>query len=277
MEYLLKVNRLGGKALIFAVALGDDKTASFEIKVQDYISEGALKELKAGNDSETQVKDVFISAGRIEDLSSLFKINIIQKVAPGLRKGDYEDDAASTRPMRREDEPRQPEHNPETGDRFPQPARPHPFNDPLAAQPRRPVPPGDFPPPDFEDEYEINRPPRGMMPGPDGRHPLNIGERDLYPPGLAPHDPLRMGPGGIGGGGGMHPTFDDPLFGGAGGGGSFDPRAPPGARYDPTGPGDGPPNLRGGPRFPGGPGGGGGGGGGFGGNPFGGFGRGDFI
>lgn len=112
------------------------------------------------------------------------------------------------------------------------------------------------------------------MPG--GYQPFgNIGERDLYPPGLGPHDPLRIGPGGGGfrGGGGMHPTFDDPIFGGQGGGGQYDPRAPPGARYDPVGPGDGPPNLRGGPRFPGGggrfPGGGG--------NPFGGFGRGDFI
>jgi hypothetical protein len=60
-------------------------------------------------------------------------------------------------------------------------------------------------------------------------------------------------------------------------------RAPPGARYDPVGPGDGPPNLRGGPRFPGrggglGGGGLGGGSGGFGPpNPFGGFGGNDFI
>ena len=76
----------------------------------------------------------------------------------------------------------------------------------------------------------------------------------------------------------MHPTFDDPMFGGGdgvGGVGGYDPRAPPGARYDPVGPGDGPPNLRDGPRFPGGR-----GGGGFGGaphNPFGGFGGNDFI
>lgn len=50
-------------------------------------------------------------------------------------------------------------------------------------------------------------------------------------------------------------------------------RAPPGARYDPIGPSDTPPNLRRGPRFAG--------GGGFGGrrpqNPFGGFGWGDYI
>ena len=56
------------------------------------------------------------------------------------------------------------------------------------------------------------------------------------------------------------------------------PRAPPGARYDPIGPGDTPPNLRGGPRFPGlGRNGGFGGGGSGGGNPFGGFGGNDFI
>ena len=59
------------------------------------------------------------------------------------------------------------------------------------------------------------------------RRPLNIGERDLYPPGLAPHDPFRgggFGPGGVGGGG-MHPTFDDPLFGGSGRMGGNDGRS----------------------------------------------------
>jgi hypothetical protein len=86
----------------------------------------------------------------------------------------------------------------------------------------------------------------------------------------------------------MHPTFDDPLFRGQGGQGGFDPAAPPGARYDPVGPGDPLRDNRGGPRFPGGGFGGGGfggggfGGGGFGGrggppNPFGGYGGGDFI
>ena len=92
------------------------------------------------------------------------------------------------------------------------------LDDPLAAPPRRPIPAGDFPPPGFEDEYEINRPPRGggglMMPG---RSPYGIGHDDLNPPGLGPHDPLRpsfVGGGGLprpgGGSGGMHPTLDDP-------------------------------------------------------------------
>ena len=104
-------------------------------------------------------------------------------------------------------------------------------------------------------------------PFPGAGSPFNIGHDDLNPPGLGPNDPLRgsfVGGGRMGGAGsgGMHPTFDDPLFGGRGGqGGGFNPQAPPGARYDPTGPGDGP--QRGGLGRP--P------------NPFGGFGSGDFI
>ncbi|KAL8741434.1 MAG: hypothetical protein Q9184_008385, partial [Pyrenodesmia sp. 2 TL-2023] len=207
------------------------------------------------------------------------------KLAPGLRKEGYEESAHAASTAAAEEE-RQNEQPPQRGDRnlpppagydplrddpLPPAAQPRPYNDPLAAEPRRSYPAGDFPPPGFEDEYEIYRPPgRGGIGG--ERRPLNIGERDLYPPGMGPHDPLRAGPPGYGGGGGgfggggMHPTFDDPLFRGQGGAG----RAPPGARYDPVGPGDGPPNLRGGPRFPG-------GGGGGPPNPFGGFGGGDFI
>ncbi|KAJ9613359.1 hypothetical protein H2200_003301 [Cladophialophora chaetospira] len=273
MEYLVKVNRLGSKAVIFGIGLGDDKTASFEVKANDYISEGSIKETTSSSEKLPSLRNIFISNGRITDLSSLFKLNIIQKLAPGIQKAGYEDTAASLEQPRRREETRPPERDPLQDD-HPPPARPYPFHDPLAV-PRRPHPPGDFPPPGFEDEYELNRPPRGMLPG---QQPFgNIGERDLYPPGLGPNDPLRIGPGGGGfrGGGGMHPTFDDPLFGGQGGQRPYDPRAPPGARYDPIGPGDGPPNLRGGPRFPGG--GGGGMGGGMGGNPFGGFGSGDFI
>ncbi len=276
MEYLVKVNRLGSKALVFGVALGDDKTASFEIKANDFVSEGSIKEATSSSEKLSALRNIFISTGRMNDLSSLVKLNIVQKLAPGIHKAGYEDTSSSVEQPRRRQETRPPERDPLRDDQ-PPPARPYPFDDPLAAVPRRPHPPGDFPPPGFEDEYELNRPPRGMLPG---QQPFgNIGERDLYPPGLGPHDPLRIGPGGGGfrGGGGMHPTFDDPLFGGQGGQGLYDPRAPPGARYDPVGPGDGPPNLRGGPRFPGGGGGRGGFGGGFGGNPFGGFGSGDFI
>ncbi|KAF2248640.1 hypothetical protein BU26DRAFT_483530 [Trematosphaeria pertusa] len=288
MEYMVKVNRLGGKAVVFGIAMGDDKTTTFDVAVKDYLSESSLP-VSVSEDTTTEdlsrtLQDVFISSGRLNDLGSLLKISIIQKLAPGLHKEGYEEsstennrDASGARQPRepaRGGEPGNPPRIPETE---PEPARPYPFNDPLA-EPRRPGRPLPEPIPGFEDEYEISRPPRGLR---DDRFPAGIGHDDLYPPGLGPHDPLRphLGgglprPGGMGGG--MHPTFDDPLFGGRGGQGGYDPTAPPGSRYDPVGPGGAPRDNRGGgPRFPG--------GGGFGGpggrppNPFSGFGDGDFI
>ncbi|KAI4118098.1 MAG: hypothetical protein LQ345_001780 [Seirophora villosa] len=293
LHYILKVSRLGSKAIINALGIGDEKVHTLEAPVRDFLSPSSLPFTAAPDpssssldtaDNTNKLAAVYLSAARITDLAALLKLQIIQKIAPGLRKEGYEESAhaaSTTTPATAEErEERQREQPPQRGDRNPEgydplrddplppAARPRPYDDPLAAEPRRPnYPAGDFPPPGFEDEYEMNRPP--AIPGGGGRRPLNIGERDLYPPGLGPHDPLRMGPGppGFGGGGGgMHPTFDDPLFAGRQGGGG---RAPPGARYDPVGPGDGPPYLRGGPRFPG--------GGGGPPNPFGGFGGGDFI
>jgi hypothetical protein len=285
MEYIIKVGRLGGKAVVNGIAVGDDKTTHFDLAVKDYISENSLpvsvSENTSNEDLAKTLQDVFISAGRLGDLGSLFKVSTLQKLAPGLSKAGSENsstqsdhDARGTRNPQRQDGQGQPRRPPEE----PEPARPSPFNDPLA-QPRMPGRPLPEPMPGFEDEYEINRPPRGGLR--DGRLPGSMGHNDLYPPGLGPHDPLRPHfggglprPGGMGGG--MHPTFDDPLFAGQGGQGDYDPMAPPGARYDPIGPGGAPRDNRGGPRFPG-------GGGGFGGpggrphNPFGGFGDGDFI
>ena len=247
LEYLIKISRLGSKAVINGLGIGDDKVHSFNVRVKDYLSESSLPFTLPTDippqDSHTEppsfhspvpalLQNLFISAGRITDLGSLLKINIIQKLAPGLRKEGYEDSAhavgnsTSSQPRGQPApgrEPAGPNHDPLRDDRLPPHAQPRPYNDPLAAGPRRPFPAGDFPPPDFEDEYELNRP--GIGGGIGGRRPLNIGERDLYPPGLGPYDPLRMPGYGGGGGGGMHPTFDDPMFGGDGGARrGYDPR-----------------------------------------------------
>ncbi|KAL8824943.1 MAG: hypothetical protein Q9191_004712 [Dirinaria sp. TL-2023a] len=275
LKYLLKVSRLGSKALIVGLTLPDEhKVHSLDVAVKDFLSPSTFP-FTAANPAEDiegaakAVRERFLSPGRIADLASMVKLQLIQKLAPKLHKEGYEESAHAAR--RSSHSP--PASSSASEDRAPPEmmppyAQPRPFHDdPLAADlPRRPFPAGDFPPPGFEDEYEITRGPgAGPYGGP--RRPLNIGERDLYPPGLGPHDPLRAGPGGgfaPGGGGGMHPTFDDPMFrGGDGGAGGelWGPggRAPHGARYDPVGPGDGPP--RGGlGRFPGGGGGGGGGG-----------------
>ncbi|KAL9128287.1 MAG: hypothetical protein Q9217_003018 [Psora testacea] len=259
LEYLIKISRLGSKAVINGLGIGDEKVYTLDLPIKDFISESSFPYTLSneGGEKETalSLRQLFISAGRLTDAGSLLKLQIIQKLAPGLRKEGYEDSAHAasqhTQP-REQDNPRAPgsdnprgdlpARDPLRDDRLPPYAQPRPFNDPLAAEPRRPFPAGDFPPPGFEDEYDMNRPPgRGGIGA--ERRPLNIGEGDLYPPGLGPHDPLRGRGFESGGGGGMHPTFDDPLFGGRVGG-VMDPRAPPGARYDPVGPGDGPPTLR---------------------------------
>lgn len=278
LRFVIKVDRMGGKAEIRGLAIEDDRIARVEITAKDFISNGALPvRITMGADSTEDRTDlpqklqtVFISEGRVADLANLIKINIIQKLLPSLQKEGYEespDDRAAREDA--ENAARRPPRQPAVPNPMPRPAQPYPFGDPLHPPPRRPVPAGDFPPPGFDDELDIHRPPRGFPPGasPFG----NIGGDDLNPPGLGPRDPFRPSLGGLprpGGHQGMHPTFGE--LGGSGiGGQPYDPQAPPGARYDPIGPG-GLPRMGG--RGPGGghnPFGGGGG--------FGGFGGGDII
>ena len=280
MQFLLKINRMATKAVVMAMAMGHDKTTSFDVAVNDYISESSIPSDPVPSASSTsqatqRILDLFISAPRLADFGSLMRLNVIQKLIPSLQKEGYEESTTETRPSpssSRDRDPEAPRHNPLRDDYQP-PARPHPLYDPLA-QPRRPFPAGELPPPGFEDPYDLNRPSRPAA-APAGGFG-NLGERDLYPQGLGPRDGLwgGLGPGlgGGFGGGGMHPTFDDPLFAGgpARGGATYDPQAPPGSRFDPLNPGDAPRGNGFGGRLGGGP-------GSRPPNPFGGYGSGDFI
>lgn len=306
MQYLLKVCGLGAKTMVHGIGMGDDKTTSFDITTKDFISTSALPATpctaqNSVEDSAHAITTIFITPSRLTDLGSTLRLNIIQKLVPSLQKEGYEDTSTTTStnqdrqtqlPHPRDPADAPPSHNPLQDDPY-QPARPNPLVDPSLG-PRRPqVPPGELAPPGFEDPYDINRPARGFPPpgiGGVGGGVAGYGERDLYPPGLGPHDPLHggLGPGlnrpgsGRGGGGGMYMDLEDLNGRGEPG---FNPRAPPGARYDPPGGLGEPPidPLMGDRRGGGGQGGGMGGMGRFGGmggappNPFGGFGGGDFI
>jgi hypothetical protein len=295
MTFVLKVDRLGSKAAIRGLAVGAERIHTLDLTARDYVSSAALPlripPAAAGPDGGAggredrsalpeKLLDVFISKTRVSDLASLLKVDIVQKLLPALQKEGYEEtvDDRDARNQAGEEgrgasRPQQPQLPPAQPPAMPDPARPYPFDDPLAAPPR-PRPAADFPPPEFEDEHEILRPARGI-PRPDGRQPFGgLGHDDLHPPGLGPHDPLRPHfAGGIPGNprpamggphGGMHPSgLDDPLFGAPRGSGSgeFDPQVPPGARFDdPTGFGMGPRGNRGGSNPFGGGGFGGGGG-----------------
>jgi hypothetical protein len=122
----------------------------------------------------------------------------------------------------------------------------NPEYDPLRIPPRRPYDPE--PMPDWEDPYDLTRP-RPLFPQPTN-NPLSIGHDDLNPPGLPrPFNPMGggLGPTGLpqpgSGSGGM---FMD--IRGTGRGGQRPPGVPPGARWDPIGPGRGGPG--GGPPNP---------------------------
>ncbi|EFY93935.1 hypothetical protein J3458_007004 [Metarhizium acridum] len=262
MDFVFRIDRMGAKVEVRGLAVGDENIHRFERTVRDIVNSAALPvriTMTEGQEDRSdlveKLRNVFVSGEAISDLLNDLKVKIVQKLIPKLQSEGYvetEDAEEAARSERRGQERRNPQRpfDPSVEPNIPY----HPPGPlPQMARPRPGAPVGDFPPPGFEDEYEINRPPRGnpiAMPG--GRHPFNIGHDDLNPPGLGPHDPLRGSfvPGGLPrpvAPSGMHPTFDDPLFTGQGGNGDYggyDPQAPPGARWDPVGPG-------GTPRFPG--------------------------
>lgn len=288
MDFVFRIDRMGAKVEVRGLAVGADSIYRFERTVRDVVQANNLpvriKLVPSSSSSEgddvapqqqqqeedrsdlpNQLRAVFVSDQAIADILNDLKVEIVQKLIPKLQQQGYVETPTDTeaeetaRSERRQQEARDP-NRPFRGDPRP-PHAPYPEPGPLPemARPRPGAPSADFPPPGFDDEYDIHRPPHGagglVMPG---RSPYNIGHDDLHPPGLGPHDPLRPSFGGGGlvqpGSSGMHPTFDDPLFAGQGGrgdgfgggrgGDGYDPQAPPGARWDPLGPG-------GGPRFPG--------------------------
>ena len=83
IEYLLKVNSKGKKAVIMGMGVGDDRTYTFDVKVHEFVSDGNLpatpftdgiSESEAGR----KIIDVFISIGRLSDLGCLMRLNIVQ-------------------------------------------------------------------------------------------------------------------------------------------------------------------------------------------------------
>lgn len=280
MRFVVRIDRMGAKVEIRGLAVGDENIHRFERTIRDVIDNSKLPLripiTEGGEEDRTSLpqslRGLFKDEGVVEGILKDLRERIVQRLIPKLQREGYEEtaEAEETARQERRDQEARGSNRPFAADPRGNVPPPHPHPLPEMARPRPHAPVGDFPPPGFDDELDMNRP-RGGLRMPGGRSPFNIGHDDLNPPGLGPHDPLRgsfVG-GGLprpGGGSGMHPTFDDPLFMGQGHpdpSGGYDPQAPPGARWDPTGP-------SGGPRFPGRGnqpfGGGGGFGGGFGGD-----------
>lgn len=198
-----------------------DKAATLDISTNDFVSPSFFPCDLAAEGAPPLIHG-FISSNRVVDFISRLQLTTIQKLVPGLRKEGYTEsedvapNASGSRP--RPDAP--------------PPARPQPYappnapeRSPLAVPPRNP--------------YEIGR--RDLDPLP--RNPFR-------PPSLFPDnedDGMFVGP--------NHPIFGQGQRGrGQWGGDGFLPPmgAPPGARFDPIGPGPLPMPGRGAfPRMPG--------------------------
>jgi hypothetical protein len=74
MQYVVKVDRLGGKAEIRGIGLGDERITRFEVTAKDYVSSAALPLRitmtedgeEDRSDLELKLKNVFISPSRIQ-------------------------------------------------------------------------------------------------------------------------------------------------------------------------------------------------------------------
>ncbi|KAH7916331.1 PI31 proteasome regulator N-terminal-domain-containing protein [Hygrophoropsis aurantiaca] len=229
LEFVVNVTKLGQRTQIHAIALENDKSASLDVSTNDFVSPSFYPH-DLSKPGAAPVVQGFISSYRITDFVSQLKQKIIQRIVPGLQKEGYTEEfedsstnAGGSNPLRGDNRP---------------PARPPPEA------------------PDHSQEHYPYRLPAQSPP----LNPLEIGRRDLEPFGPNPFAPPPLFSGH--GGDGMFVGPDHPIFGvrdsranetrGPWGGDGFLPPmgAPPGARFDPVGPGLGPfaPGFGQGPR-----------------------------
>ncbi|KAJ3790463.1 PI31 proteasome regulator N-terminal-domain-containing protein [Lentinula aff. detonsa] len=234
LQFIITLSSLGHRTIINAIAVESDKPYAFDVSTPDFVSLSAFPYVLSSTESteqSTPLKDIYISHSRISDFVSLFKLNIVQKLVPGLRKEGYQEEVEQERQGQQETRSTTsstriiPRYNP--SEEFP------------LRSPPQPQPPS-----------QSHIPPQ---------NPLEIGRRDLDPIGLpSPSSSNSFNPPplfpslGDGDGGGMYVGPDHPIFnarfgrgeggerrgtGPWGGDGYLPPMgAPPGARFDPVGP-----------------------------------------
>jgi len=214
LEFIINIAKLGKKTVINAIALEAENVASLDISSDDFTSPSFFPHNIDAANPQPLVHG-FISSNRVSDILSQFKLKIIQKLLPGLQKEGYSEAADSSTTASSSANP--------------------PTQGPTAPRPRPQTPP------DAPDRNPYI--PYPAFP----RNPLEIGRRDLDPFPTNPFAPPSLFPPGSGDGmfvGPDHPMFgigrgtNSPNRGIWGGDGYLPPMgAPPGARFDPVGPG----------------------------------------
>lgn len=238
----LTITKLGASTALVSATYGG-KDAIAKLDTTEYTNQSFFQR----PDGSEEARDAYVSDMKVEALCETLTTGILRKLMPTDDTKNNaitpEKQAGSSLQEPTDDYSRAstPQQQPNS-----RPFMPNVPNNPPVAASREHVPLRDpMMPPGFEDEYEFQAGPRGGNAQRGGFGP-NIGDNDLYPPGIGPTPPMQphIGPGrGAGGvGGGMTPSMDDPFFsqGGDRGGnrdGHDDLQRPPGSRWDPTGPG----------------------------------------
>ncbi|KAI8979785.1 PI31 proteasome regulator N-terminal-domain-containing protein [Mycotypha africana] len=88
LTFIIKVVRLGDKCVILGLGIGDNKTAILDVLTEDYTSESFYPYDSTKNEP---LVHGFISSSRFEDFIKSYKLNILQRLIPGLNKPGYED------------------------------------------------------------------------------------------------------------------------------------------------------------------------------------------
>ncbi|KAI8647333.1 PI31 proteasome regulator N-terminal-domain-containing protein [Parasitella parasitica] len=93
LTFVIKVVRLADKCIILGLGIGDNKTATFEITIEDYTSNSFFP--YNASTSDQPLIHGFISSTRFNDFIMAYKLNILQRLIPGLNKPGYEDESNS--------------------------------------------------------------------------------------------------------------------------------------------------------------------------------------
>ncbi|KAI9265274.1 PI31 proteasome regulator N-terminal-domain-containing protein [Phascolomyces articulosus] len=197
MTFVIKSIKLGHRFIMNGIAIEDNKTTTLDIDTSHFTSNGFFP--YNPRESKDPLVHGFISTSQFQELVNLFKINILQRIIPGLQKPGYDDSASSVTTSSTATQPPSSTQSPSSSSSRPPPnVRPPIFDDPLSA-----------------DDTYLDR--------------FNVGRSDLEPMGGG----LRM----PGSGGGMFVGPNHPMFGHPNPDSNLPPGAvPPGARFDPIGP-----------------------------------------
>ncbi|KAF8309206.1 hypothetical protein DL93DRAFT_1782077, partial [Clavulina sp. PMI_390] len=130
LVFLLKLIKLSKRMVIHGIAMEDDKTTTLDIVIADFTSESSFPYDSSAEDAAPLVH-AFISSARVKDLVGQYKLAVLQKLMPGLRKEGYEEGTqASTSQSSTTTTTTQPTGSQPTSGR-PMPSNPSPLIDPM--------------------------------------------------------------------------------------------------------------------------------------------------